>query len=102
MRWLRHVIVDLLVTACIVAATVFDQAWAAWVVVVYTPLMLLLMAFAFFAPGLAGALGTDKEVPPIFYHVLYGINVVALALDAQWLVAAGWGALLEITACHSA
>lgn len=90
MPWLRNVVLDLVVTACILAATVFEQTWAGWIVVVYTPLMVVLKAVAFFTPDLGGGMKRGDEVPDLFYHLLYAVDAGLLLLHGWWWTGAGW------------
>lgn len=86
MGWLRHVIIDLAITAFILAATFGGQVWAAWVVWIYTPVMVLLKVGAF-----AGNVNPkSNEVPMWFFHALYALNLVVLLYYAWYWVAAGW------------
>jgi len=86
MGWLKHVLIDLLITLCVVLATFFGMQWAAWVVWIYTPAMVLLKVGA-----LGAKLPKVKEGPPDwFFHVLYAANVVILLYHRWWWVAAGW------------
>lgn len=89
MTWLRHVIIDLLVTVCILAAVLFDQAWAGWVVVVYTPLMLVLKTAALFMPQVGGRAQRD-DVPPVFFHLLYALDAGLLLFQGWWWTGVGW------------
>lgn len=100
MGWLKHVIVDLVVTLAIIAAAVFDPVWLRWVVVVYTGLMLLLKGIAFLGSGgaAAGRLQTP-DVPGWIFHLFYAINVLAALAAWRWqslpwiLIAVGWLAI---------
>ncbi len=95
MSWLKNVVIDIIVTVLIVLVTSnVLPAWADWIVFVYTPFMLLLKAIALFG-------GVNKikqkepadEPPGWFLHVLFAINIAALAY-AQWWITAGLWALI--------
>ncbi len=91
MSWLKHVLLDLAVTVVILLAVLTEQAWARWVVWIYTPLMLLLKVVAVFGAGLTAQVKrADAKVPVWFYHLLYAINVGVLLGFGWWLVGAGW------------
>lgn len=86
MGWLKHIVIDLLITVCVVLATFGGQSWAAWVVWIYTPAMVLLKLGA-----LGAKLPRPKDGPPDWvFHVIYAVNLVML-LWHRWIwVAAGW------------
>ena len=88
MTWIKDVLVDLAVTVLIVVAVTQDAVWARWVVLVYTPLMIVLKGVVL----LGGSLLTPKDggVPPWFFHLLFATNVFVAAFDQWWAVAAGW------------
>jgi hypothetical protein len=98
MGWVRHVIIDLVITLCVVLATFFAQGWAAWVVWIYTPAMVLLKI------GAIGAkLPQAKDGPPDwFFHVLYAVNVVILLYHGWYWVAAGWVVIWVLSALAAA
>jgi hypothetical protein len=98
MSWLKHVWLDLAVTALIVAATVLQQGWAGWAVLVYTPFMLLLKGVAFTGGGLVRPKALADPPPDMFYHLLYAANVLLLLMAGQtwrpwWLYAGMWAAI---------
>lgn len=86
MGWVKHVVIDLLITLCVVLATFFAMQWAVWVVWIYTPAMVLMKI------GMLGAkLPKVKNSPPDwFFHVLYAANVIILLYHRWWWVTAGW------------
>lgn len=93
MPWLKNVIVDLLVPIVIAALVLLDQRWAWWVLVIYTPLMLLLKLLAAFSGGVRSVVTQRRartEPPVAFYYVLFALDVALLALGREWLLAAGW------------
>lgn len=97
MNWLKHVLVDVAVTVLLVVAATLNLEWAHWIILIYTPLMLILKIVAFTG---SHALGKAKQketgVPVWFYHVLYAVNVAASVWAAMkgmehwWLIASGW------------
>lgn len=98
MPWLKSVVLDIVVTVIIVAAAYLDLTWTRWLLLIYTPLMLLLKVFAFFGTTTMSALKRKAvEAPPWFFHLLYALNVGAPVLAALhwdrlvwWFIAAGW------------
>ncbi len=91
MTWIKNASVDVAVTLLIVLATTQDLAWARWIVLLYTPLMLILKIAMLLGGRTLGRLKQkDGGVPVWFYHVLYAVNVVAASADRWWIVAGGW------------
>jgi hypothetical protein len=97
MNWLKHVLVDVAVAALIVLAAALDLVWAHWIILIYTPLMLILKIVAFTGSNTLGKVKQKAtDVPVWFYHVLYAINVAAsvwaalAGLEHWWLIAGGW------------
>lgn len=96
MSWLKNVFVDLLVTVLIGIAVLVEVRWAWWILVVYTPLMLVLKAVAAFSRGVRSVAAQRRgpdEPPLVFYHALYALNVALLAVGSEWLLALGWVAI---------
>lgn len=101
MPWLKNTLVDLLVPIVIAALVFLDQRWAWWVLVVYTPLMLLMKGIAAFSGGVrsvASQRRTRSEPPVVFYHALYALDVALLAVGREWLLAAGWVVIWALSA----
>ncbi len=87
-RWLKEALLDIVVTVVIVLAAIPALPWARWIVLVYTPLMLLLKLGALLAaPHLPRM---RRSAPEALFHVLYGINVLALLVGRWWWVAVAW------------
>ncbi len=93
MKWFKDVVVDVLVTVCIVLAVWEDFEWAKWIVWIYTPFILLLKIGAYFGPTMRVKGKKVVTVPNAVFHVLYAINVLMLLAAKWWLVAAGWAAV---------
>ncbi|MFW5972773.1 MAG: hypothetical protein ACOCTG_02180 [Bacteroidota bacterium] len=94
MTWLKNVIVDLLVVIAIIGAVFFDFPAARWVVIVYTPLMLVLKAVAYFGGSLLGQFRQTGNAPPgWFFHTVYGLSVALLLVGQWWIMAAAWAAI---------
>ena len=93
MAWLKNVVVDILVTVVIILVTnnVLPE-WADWIVVVYTPFMLVLKAITLFGGVKPIKSKNAEENPPDwFLHVLYAINIAALAYAGWYITAGQWG-----------
>lgn len=91
MSWLKNILIDLTVTILVVLATVFGQMWAGWIVVVYTPVMLVLKFGAFFSGSFLNQFRrSEKDVPSWAYHVLYAINIILLGTFQWWVTALQW------------
>jgi hypothetical protein len=97
--WLKDVILDLAIAVCVVALALFGAEWAYWVLVIYTPFMVLLKGVAAFAPTMARGKKKVADGPPAwFFHVLYGASVMLLGYSQQWWIAAGWLAIWLLSA----
>lgn len=96
MPWIKHAVVDLIVTACILAATLGGQTWAAWAIWIYTPFYLLIRVGA-----VKSRVAQKKDPVPVgVYHVLFAINTFVPLFHAwkggstNWYwVAAGWAVI---------
>lgn len=91
MGWLKNAVIDIAVTILIVLVTVNAlPEWADWVVLIYTPFILLLKATSFFG-GIKVKPPQGADAPPVwFFHVLYAINVAVLLYSQWWLVGGAW------------
>lgn len=89
--WVRHVILELAVTVVIALATIPDLAWARWLVIIYTILMLVLKATALVGRRtLISIRPTNPDVPGWFWHLNYAVNIGLLLADQWWLMATAW------------
>lgn len=93
MHWIKHVLVDVAVTALIAVAFWGGVAWAAWLVYGYTPFLLALKALAVWSPLAAFRARAAAEAPAWFYHGLYATNVLLLLTAGQPFWAALWGGI---------
>ncbi len=92
--WVKNVVVDLLMVVLIALATLADVTAAYWVVIIYTPLMLVLKVVALLADSVTGQFGKPRETPPPWiFHLIYALSIALLAFDAKWILAAGWAAI---------
>jgi hypothetical protein len=98
MRWLKSVLIDLGVTVVIVVYVLEGPTWSYWVLIIYTPLMLLLKIAAL-TSGVAPGGKKSADTPPVwFFHVLYGINLILLLIAEQFLLAVGWAIIWILSA----
>ncbi len=91
MGWLKNAVIDIAVTVLIVLVTsnVLPE-WADWIVLVYTPFILLLKATSYFG-GIQVKKPKGEDAPPTwFFHALYAINTAALFYSQWWLVGGLW------------
>jgi hypothetical protein len=92
MTWIKNAIIDVAITAVIVAYALTMATWSWWIIAIYTPLMVLLKVFA-----LSGAASSVQrkadDVPSWFYHVLYAANVLLLLYASFLYAAIGWAAI---------
>jgi len=102
MGWIKNVVLDLVVTA-IVAWWVFSAAeWAYWVILVYTPLMVVLKLVGL-SSGVSMAAAQTKDAAPLwFFHVVYAVNLILLLVGKWWLMVAGWAIIWVLSAIGEA
>ncbi|MEM8485685.1 MAG: hypothetical protein AAF564_09045 [Bacteroidota bacterium] len=91
MGWLKDAVIDIAVTVLIVLVTVNAlPEWADWIILIYTPFILVLKAITFFG-GIQMKKPKGADAPPVwFFHALYAINVAALLYSQWWLVGGQW------------
>lgn len=99
MGWIKNVLLDIAVTV-VVAVFVFTSAdWAYWVVLVYTPFMLLLKLMAVLSRASSPVKKkVEAAAPAWFFHALYGANVVLLLYANWWMMAIGWAGIWLLSA----
>ncbi len=107
MAWLKNALVDLLVTAVIIIYVITNASWGYWVIVIYTPLILLLKvgAIAGGAGKVVRKTGKKKEsdtAPNWFFHLLYGANFALLLYANWWIMAGGWAVIWILSAVQEA
>ena len=101
MSWIKNVVVDLAVTVAIVLAAMMSLSWAWWIVLIYTPFMLIMKIVVFLGSHSLGRLKQKGDgVPVWFYHALYAVNVTVAAgaalfaaganVHQWWMLAGGW------------
>lgn len=87
-RWFKEAFLDLVVTGVILLAVMPAFTWARWIVLVYTPFMLLLKLGAWLAAPHLPRL--RRSAPEALFHMLYGLNVLVLLAGRWWGMAAAW------------
>jgi hypothetical protein len=91
MRWLKDVVIDIAITLVIVAFALWQFEWARWIVLIYTPLLLVLKVLAVSSGSvLALSKRTGGDAPFLFHHGLYAVSVLALLSATQHLLAGAW------------
>ena len=90
---IKHAVVDILVTVLIIVAVTVKLEWARWIILIYTPVILVLKLIAAASPAIRTLKVTPKGPPKLILHLLYGVNVVALGIAAWWYLFAGWIAI---------
>lgn len=97
MAWLKNVILDIVVFIVVVLYVSGGEPWTRWVIMIYTPFMLLLKLGAVASAGsIKPMTGQKKKVdgaPDMFFHVLYATTAVLLAYSGWWIMAAAWLAI---------
>lgn len=87
----KQIVVDLIVTILIIVAVVINNQWLTYIIIGYTVLMLVVKILVVFSDQLRAITKKNKSnIPDIFYHLLYGINVAALTVFAWYYTAAAW------------
>lgn len=102
MAWIKNALVDVAVTALVVFASIQHVAWARWLVLGYTGLMLVLKLAALLLAGTMPKLRQDASSPAWFLHSLYAVNVAAPLLTQWWLVGAGWALIWALSVAAEA
>lgn len=91
MKWLKHVWLDLIVTAFIGIVAFQNLAWGMTVLWIYSGIMLALKVVALTMQGVLNlAKRAEQAVPAGFLHVLYAVNVAILVGAAWWGLAVLW------------
>jgi hypothetical protein len=91
MHWIKHAVVDILVTFTIIVAVIVNNDWLSWVVIGYT-ILLLVSKVAIIAMNTMQKLmrGRISEVPEWASHLIYATNVIVLAVFNWQLIATLW------------
>lgn len=94
MKWMKNVIVDIVVSGVIVAAVLLKIEWLTIVVIAYTILMLVLKLLAIISNPFMKSVKTGKaatgEAPLWFISSLYAFNVLILMAFGWYYTTAQW------------
>ena len=104
MAWLKGVLVDILVTIVIAVYAFMETDWGYWIILIYTPLILLLKIGSI-ASGVKKVVKQKKqqaEAPTWFYHLLYALNFLLLLYANWWIMAGGWAVIWLLSAYDEA
>ncbi len=88
MKWLKKEILDIVITIVIVVTLFFKTQILKIFLFIYTPIMLIGRILALSGMNIQKKAGA--KVPDWFLHVLYFINVMVLAVNRWWVLAALW------------
>ena len=98
MNWLKNVLLDIAVTAVIAIWLFYGSTWAYWIVLIYTPLLVVLKVVAL-SSGISQATAQKKDATPVwFYHVIYATNLILLLVGKWWVMAAAWACIWVLSA----
>lgn len=94
MKWLKYVVVDIIVSMVIVVAVLLKIEWLTIVVIAYTVLMLILKFLAIVSDPFMKSVKTGKsesiQAPLWFTSSLYAFNVMVLLTFAWYYTAVQW------------
>jgi hypothetical protein len=94
MKWLKNVVVDIMVSIVIIIAALSKIEWLTIVVVAYTVLMMVLKFLAVISDPFMKSVQKGKvpaiQAPLWFTSSLYALNVVVLLIFAWYYTAAQW------------
>ncbi len=88
-RWLKDVILDVVALSLILIYAVTANTVLGIILWVYTVLLLVGKVLYFSFSYLQKKANTD-QVPPLFYHVIYAISIVALVVAPNYYLALFW------------
>lgn len=98
MKWIREVIVDILVTLIIGLAVFTHLHWLHAVIMIYTGVVLLLRILTLLNAGvIASGKLIRSSVPLWFYHLDYGINILIFVIGEWWITAAAWAVIWALS-----
>lgn len=91
MKWIKEILVDLIVTVVIVTAVFTELSWLGMIVVIYSPLMLILKGLVALNSGLLELVKPRQSTAPSWVpHLLYGMNCVFLLGFGWWITGVIW------------
>ncbi len=88
MKWLKKVILDIVITVIIISTLFIKTQFLKIFLFIYTPLMLIGRVLAL--TGLNIQKRGGGKAPDWFLHILYFINVAALVANRWWALAVLW------------
>jgi hypothetical protein len=91
MKWIKDVILDLIVTIAIIIAVSLKLQWLFYLIIAYTVLMLLAKAMVLLGDSFLQLMKkTSTDAPIWFSNLLYAINVITLIIGEFYYTAAAW------------
>ncbi len=94
MKWIKNIILDIVITAALVVLAIFKFGWLELFMMFYTPLMVVLKVAVFFNKSMILAAAKQKDATPMWVmHLIYGVNTFAMIYGQFWILAAEWGAI---------
>jgi hypothetical protein len=94
MKWLKHVAVDLAVTGTILLIAFQSLPWLEILLAIYAAILLCLKLFSILNEGILRRMKKQAPAAPDwFYHLLYAVNVTALAASQHWAAGSLWLAI---------
>lgn len=91
MDWIKDIFLDIIVSLFIVSAVFLEIEWMYWIVIAYTAILLLTKAIVLLADDALQLIRkTETKAPKWVNHLIYGVNTLALLVNAWWYVGSGW------------
>ncbi|MGH7495113.1 MAG: hypothetical protein ACREOO_22305 [bacterium] len=91
MKWLKHATLDLVVTGAILVTALQSLSWLEILLTIYAALLVFLKFFSLLNEGILKRIRKGAlAAPDWFYHLLYAINVTALAATQRWVLGLLW------------
>ncbi|SMO46842.1 hypothetical protein [Fodinibius sediminis] len=91
MAWLKDVIVDLIASAVIILAVLFQSPILTGIVWGYTGLLLIVKLLGYFGDGVLDLMSkAQNAAPPWFSHLLYALNTGVILIAGWFYLAIGW------------
>jgi hypothetical protein len=88
---IQDLFVDILVTTAIISAVLLDFDWLTYLIIGYTFFILFLKLMVLISEQLKAITSRSKSlVPDSYYHLLYGVNVLVLAVFGWYFTAVAW------------
>jgi hypothetical protein len=88
---IQDLFVDILVTIAVISAVLLEIEWLTYLVIGYTFFLLFIKLMVLVSEQLRAITAKNKStVPDLYYHLLYGINVIILGLSGWFITALAW------------